>query len=75
MRIRVRVSADSKKGRGNFEGDKPPVLTLVRRSDGRVRFIVCKDLQEADEEIAADGDGSVSHTTPVPRSGKMAAGH
>ena len=23
-----------KKGRGDFEGDKPPVLTLVRRSDG-----------------------------------------
>ena len=48
-----------KKGRGDFKGNKPPVLTLVRRSDGRVRFIVCKDLQEADEEIAAYGDGSV----------------
>jgi hypothetical protein len=48
-----------KKGRGDFEGDKPLDLTFVRRSDGRVRFILYKDPQEADEEIAAYGDGSV----------------
>lgn len=29
-----------KKGRGSFESDKPPVVTLVRRSDGRVEFLV-----------------------------------
>jgi len=34
-------------------------LTLVRRSDGQVRFLVCKNLENADEEIAAYGDGSV----------------
>ena len=34
-------------------------MTLVRRSDGRVRFLVCKDLQDADEDIAEYGDGSV----------------
>ncbi len=27
-----------KKGRGSFESDKQPVVTLVRRSDGRVEF-------------------------------------
>ena len=54
-----REDEDSKKGRGDFEGDKPPVLTLVRRSDGRVRFLVCKDLEDADEDIAEYGDGSV----------------
>ena len=35
------------------------MLTLVRRSDGRVRFLVCKDLEDADEDIAEYGDGSV----------------
>jgi hypothetical protein len=34
-------------------------LTLVRRDDGRVRFLVCEDLQDADEDIAEYGDGSV----------------
>jgi transposase-like protein len=46
-------------GRGDFDSDKPPVLTLVRRDDGRVRFLVCKDLEDADEDIAEYGDGSV----------------
>jgi len=45
--------------KGDFEGDKPPVLTLVRRSDGQVRFLVCKNLKKADEEIAAHGGGRV----------------
>jgi hypothetical protein len=35
------------------------VLTLARRDDGRVRFLVCDDLQDADEDIAEYGDGSV----------------
>ena len=35
------------------------MLTLVRRSDGRVRFLVCEDLEDADEDIAEYGDGSV----------------
>jgi transposase-like protein len=48
-----------KKGRGDFEGDKPPVLTLVRRSDGRVRFLVCEDLEDTDEDIAEYSDESV----------------
>ena len=48
----------SKKGRGTFPSDKPPVLTLVRHPDGRVRFLVCEDLQDADEDIAEYGDGS-----------------
>ncbi|WP_085945724.1 IS1595 family transposase [Halococcus salifodinae] len=48
-----------KKGRGTFGSDKPPVLTLVRRDDGRVRFLVCENLQDADEDIAEYGDGSV----------------
>jgi len=34
-------------------------VTLVRRDDGRVRFLVCKDLEDADEDIAEYGDGSV----------------
>ncbi|AEN06414.1 hypothetical protein Halar_2776 [halophilic archaeon DL31] len=48
-----------KKGRGTFASDKPPVLTLVRRDDGRVQFLVCENLQEADEDISEHGDGSV----------------
>jgi hypothetical protein len=59
MRIRVRASADSQKGGGDFESDKPPVLTLVRRDDRRVQFLVCEGLQDADEDIAEYGDGSV----------------
>ena len=35
------------------------MLTLVRRDDGRVRFLVRKDLRGADEDIAEYGDGSV----------------
>nr|ABQ75995.1 ISH4-type transposase [uncultured haloarchaeon] len=53
---RVRASADSKKGRGTFESDKPPVVTLVRRSDGRVRFLVHENLADVDEEIVEYGD-------------------
>ena len=34
-------------------------MTLVRRDDGRVRFLVRENLQDADEEIAEYGDGSV----------------
>jgi len=34
-------------------------LPFVRRDDGRVRFLVCKDLQDIDEDIAEYGDGSV----------------
>ena len=34
-------------------------MTLVRRSDGRVRFLVRENLQDADEEIAEYGDESV----------------
>ena len=48
-----------KKRRGTFESDKPPVLTLVRRDDGRVRFLVREDLQDTDEDTAEYGDGSV----------------
>ena len=48
-----------KKRRGDFEGDKPPVPTFVRRRDGRVRFLVREDLQDVDEDIAEYGDGSV----------------
>lgn len=48
-----------KRGARRFESDKPPVLTLVRRNDGRVRFLVCEDLEDADEYIAEYGDGSV----------------
>ena len=55
----VRASADSKKGRGTFALGKSPVLTLVRHLDGRVRFLVRKDLRDADEDIAEHGDGSV----------------
>jgi hypothetical protein len=34
-------------------------VTLVRRSDGRVRFLVREDLQDVDEDIAEYSDGSV----------------
>ena len=34
-------------------------MTLVCRDDGRVRFLVCYDLQNADKDIAEYGDGSV----------------
>jgi len=46
-------------GCGYFDSDEPPVLTLVRRDDGRVRFLVCKDIQDAHEDIPEYGDGSV----------------
>ena len=48
-----------KKGRGTFASDKPPVLTLVRRDDGQVRFLVRENLQDVDKDIAEYGDGSV----------------
>ena len=35
------------------------MLTLVRRDDRRVQFLACDDLQDADEDIAGYGDGSV----------------
>jgi len=35
------------------------VLTLVHRDDGRVKFGVRNDLEDADEDIAEYGDGSV----------------
>ena len=34
-------------------------MTLVRRSDGHVSFLVREDLQNVDEDIAEHGDGSV----------------
>ena len=39
-----------------FESDKPPVVTLVRRSDGRVRFLVRENLADGDEELVEYGD-------------------
>jgi hypothetical protein len=51
-----RVTVGSKKGRGTFESDKPPVVTLVGRSDGRVRFLVREDLEDVDEDIVEYGD-------------------
>jgi len=50
---------ESPRERGDFEPDRPPVLTLLRRDGGRVRFLVCKNLQDADEVIAEYGEGSV----------------
>jgi hypothetical protein len=47
----------------DFESDKPPVLTLVRRDDGRVKFAVRNDLKDTDEDIAEYGDGSVTLCT------------
>ena len=54
-----RVIEASKKGRGTFEGDKPPFLTLVRRDTGEVRFLVCETLEDTDQTIASRGDKSV----------------
>jgi len=34
-------------------------VTLVRRSDGRARYLVQETLEDVDEEIAELGDGSV----------------
>ncbi len=31
-------------------------MTLVRRSDGRVRFLVCEDLEDVNEDIVEYGD-------------------
>ena len=45
-----------KKGRGRFDSNNPPVVTLVRRDDGRVRFLVCKHLEDAAEDITEYGD-------------------
>jgi hypothetical protein len=47
---------DSQKRRGTFDSDKPPVVTLVRRIDRRVRFLVRDDLEDVDEDIAEYGD-------------------
>ena len=41
----------SVKGRGTYEGDRPPVMTLVRRSDGMTEFVVMNDIRKAVEEI------------------------
>ena len=51
------LNADvTKSGRGTFESDKPPVVTPVCRSDGRVRFLVRENLEDVDEEIVEYGD-------------------
>ncbi|MDJ0274541.1 MAG: transposase [Nitrososphaerota archaeon] len=41
----------SVKGRGTYDSDRPPVLTLVRRSDGMTEFVVLRDMSRAVEEI------------------------
>jgi hypothetical protein len=51
-----RVSWTQKKGRETFSSDKPPVVTLVCRSDGRVRFLVHEDLEGIDKNIVEYGD-------------------
>jgi hypothetical protein len=43
-------------------------LTLVRRDDGRTRFLVCEALEDADEDIAEYGDGSVTSALMTTRS-------
>lgn len=48
-----------KNGRGSFESGQPPVVSLVRRADGRTRFLAREDLQDIDEAIAEASDGSV----------------
>jgi hypothetical protein len=58
-KMRIYASVDSKYWRGSFESDKPSVEILVRRSDGPVEFLVRKNLQDGDEEIAANGDETV----------------
>jgi len=63
QRMGVRARADSQKGRGTFESDEPSVLTLVRRTDGRVRFLVGDDLEAVDNDIAAYGDEPVIRGT------------
>jgi hypothetical protein len=57
MRNRVRASADSSKG------EKPPVLTLIRRSDGRVLFLACKNPEDVDKDIDEYSDGGVIFCT------------
>ena len=54
--LRVRARADSKRGRGTFGSDNPPVVTLVRRSDERVQFLVRENLEDGDENIVEYGD-------------------
>lgn len=48
-----------KKGRGRFDSDKPPDVTLVRRCHGRVWYLVSETLEDVAEEIAELGDGSM----------------
>ncbi len=48
-----------KKGRERFDSGKPPVLILIRHPDGPVRFLACRDLKDADEDIAVSGARSV----------------
>lgn len=59
LKRRVHRSAGSKKVRGIFDTFKPPVVTLIRWSDGRIRFLVQKNLQDVDEDIAQCGNGTV----------------
>ncbi|GBC71456.1 hypothetical protein HRbin02_01239 [Candidatus Calditenuaceae archaeon HR02] len=41
----------SVKGRGSYEKDRPPVLTLVRRRDGMTEFVLLSDMSQGVEEI------------------------
>lgn len=59
MSKRVCVSADSQKERETEQGDKSPVLTLVRRINRRIQCLVCDDLRDIDEDMVEYGGGNI----------------
>jgi hypothetical protein len=44
---------------GTYAGGKPPILTLIRRSDGQTSFLVRENIQNLDDDFTDYGDGSV----------------
>ena len=56
----TRAIVRTKKGRSIFEGDKPAVVTLVRRDTRKVRFFVHETQEEANRAIHSRCDESVT---------------
>jgi len=66
-----------KKGRGTFASDKPPVLTLVRRDDGRVQFSsvrIYKRPTRTSPNTATEASSSVPTATRSTRTLKRRRG-
>ncbi|GBC71002.1 hypothetical protein HRbin02_00777 [Candidatus Calditenuaceae archaeon HR02] len=47
----------SVRGRRKYDGDRPPVMNLVRRLDGVMEFVVMNDMEKAVHEISSIASG------------------